>query len=105
MAPALERRILDARKTVELTRLSPPDLRPARDRLTALDRVRVSVGYEATLTRGYAVVRADGAVITTTKEAQDAQALEIQFADGRVGVGGKSKRTKSGSTPDQGSLF
>ena len=58
-----------------------------RTRLEALDRVRLTLGYEATLERGYAVVRGDGAVVTNSKAAGKAQALEIQFADGRIKVG------------------
>jgi exodeoxyribonuclease VII large subunit len=64
-------------------------------RLEALERVRMSVGYEATLERGYAVVRGDGAVVTDTKAAKKAKDIEVQFADGRV---------KLNADP-QGSLF
>ena len=64
-------------------------------RLAAVDRVRESVGYKATLSRGYAVVRGDGDVVTDTRAAKAAQEIEIEFADGRV---------KVGSGP-QGSLF
>ncbi len=53
-------------------------------RLDALERVRTSVGYKATLERGYAVVRGDGAVVTNIKAAQKAKEIEVQFADGRV---------------------
>ncbi len=64
-------------------------------RLAALERVRESVGYKATLSRGYAVVRGDGAVVTDTKAAKAAKDIEIEFADGRVDV----------SSDPQGSLF
>ena len=60
------------------------------------------------LKRGYAVVRGDGAVVTTQKAAQAATALEIEFADGRmtVGAAGAKPVTKSKpKPPDQGSLF
>ena len=53
-------------------------------RLEALEKLRLSVGYEATLQRGYAVVRADGKVVTKAKAASVAADVEIQFADGRV---------------------
>ena len=101
-----------------------------RDRLEAMDRLRATLGYEATLQRGYAVVRAQGHVITTLSAAAAAQYLEIQFQDGRLTVPGKSgsgaasqaeagqaaitapkpaprKRAtkKPPDTPDQGSLF
>ena len=72
-----------------------------------MDRLRLTLGYEATLSRGYAVVRGDGDVVTTKKAAGKAQELEIQFADGRIVVGGKAAPTrKAASKPtDQGSLF
>lgn len=54
------------------------------ERLDALDRMRSSLGYKATLERGYAVVRDGGAVVTTAKAASDATDLEIEFSDGRM---------------------
>ena len=81
--------------------------RAARDRdsraarVQALDRMRLSLGYEATLVRGYAVVRGDGAVVTGVAAARDAGQLEIQFADGRLPVAG----TGVSPPPRQGSLF
>ena len=57
-----------------------------RARLLALDRLRETLGYRETLRRGYAVVRADGAVATRTGDLQGASAVEIEFADGRVRV-------------------
>jgi len=93
-----------------------------RDRLAAQERLRETLGYKATLERGYAVVRGDGALVTTKDAAQAAAALEIEFADGRLAVGGggapqnppqasdpapkpkpapKAKKTP----PEQGSLF
>jgi exodeoxyribonuclease VII large subunit len=79
----------------------------ARNQIDAMDRLRLTLGYEATLTRGYAVVRGDGDVVATKKAAGQAQALEIQFADGRLVVGGKAASTrKAAAKPlDQGSLF
>ena len=75
------------------------------DRLEALDRMRRSLGYKATLARGYAVVRKGDAVVTGVEAARGA-ALEIEFRDGRVKAqaeGGKKTAPDSGS--DQGSLF
>ena len=80
----------------------------ARDKIEAMDRLRLTLGYEATLTRGYAVVRGDGDVVTTKAAAGKAQSLEIQFADGKIGVGGKATTARKASTAkptDQGSLF
>ncbi len=79
----------------------------ARHKIEAMDRLRLTLGYEATLTRGYAVVRGDGDVVTTKAAAGKAQALEIQFADGKIEVGGKATGTRKASSKpaDQGSLF
>ena len=79
-----------------------------QSRLTALDRLRETLGYKETLKRGYAVVRGDGAVVTTQVAAQKATALEIEFADGRmtVGAAGTKPATKAKpKPPEQGSLF
>ena len=75
--------------------------------LAAADRMLASLGYQATLERGYAVVRADDRVVTSKVEATKASRLEIQFADGRMSVGGKPGRKagRSDAPPDQGSLF
>jgi len=78
------------------------------DRITALERLRLSLGYEQTLARGYAVVRDGDAVITTKKAAAKASDLEIQFADGRVKIAGlpaKPARKAKAKPPEQGSLF
>ncbi len=77
-------------------------LRRLSDRLEATDRMRRSLGYHATLERGYAVVRSSGHVITRASSARGAEALEIEFADGRVETSPKG----GGSTgsKDQGSL-
>ncbi|MFD1509073.1 exodeoxyribonuclease VII large subunit [Lacimonas salitolerans] len=83
-----------------------------RKQIDALDRLRETLGYKATLARGYAVVRGDGEVVTTAKAANAAQVLEIEFADGRItpggGPGGAAKPAKSApkpKPPEQGSLF
>lgn len=57
--------------------------------------MRRTLGYEATLERGYAVVRGDGAVVTDTKAAEKAREIEVEFADGRVTL----------NADPQGSLF
>lgn len=71
-------------------RLSDRATRQQADRtakLQALDRLRETLGYVATLKRGYAVVRGDGAVVTNVAAASAATALEIEFSDGRLSVG------------------
>ena len=119
-AGMLERDI--ARKAQEFARLSgrlsdagQRQVQRWRDQVNALERLRKTVGYEATLKRGYAVVRGDGAVTVTKAAAQRARALEIEFADGRLpvsahaGAPAKARKPKSGPTggagQDQGSLF
>ncbi|WP_439118829.1 exodeoxyribonuclease VII large subunit [Marivita sp.] len=94
--------------TRRLSNAGQAQVKDWRSRLTALDRLRETLGYKETLKRGYAVVRGDGAVVTTQKAAQAATALEIEFADGRmtVGAAGAKPATKSKpKPPEQGSLF
>ncbi len=82
-----------------------------RARLEAVDRLRLTLGYEATLARGYAVVRGDGVVVKTRAEAETASALEIQFQDGRLAIAGGKPGGKPGAKPgkakgpEQGNLF
>jgi len=80
-----------------LARLSPrldavfsARLKSLSDRLAALERTRMTLGYQATLARGFAVVRDGEALVTHTKAAKTAKALEIEFADGRVAFDGKA---------------
>ncbi len=54
-----------------------------RNKLDGLERLRQTLGYEATIDRGYAVVRdSEGTLISTTKAASGAGPLDIQFKDG-----------------------
>ncbi|PRD38787.1 UNVERIFIED_CONTAM: xseA [Trichonephila clavipes] len=87
----------------------------ASERLETLERMRRTLGYHATLARGYAVVRAEGAVVTSAEQASTIPVLEIEFRDGKVLTGGataadsavrpgrKARPREEG--PDQGSLF
>ncbi len=80
-----------------------------RKRLDATERLRETLGYEATLARGYVVVWGDGEVQTRKAGAEKASALELQFADGRLRIGGRApvrKAKRSAETPpEQGSLL
>jgi len=80
-----------------------------RDRLDALERLRVTLGYEQTLARGYAVVRDENKiVITNVVAARKAPSLNIQFKDGAVDLARatrSAKPAKSGPAGGQGSLF
>ena len=82
-------------------------LQTLAERLNALDRQRLAMGYEATLKRGYAVVHGAGGVVTSKVAAESASALEIEFHDGRLKIGGTSSKKPQGKSlpPDQGSLF
>ncbi len=94
-----------------------------RAQIAAQDRLLGSLGYQATLERGFAVIRdGDGTVLTSQAQAQSASALEIQFRDGRLSLDSgaappvipsasdkpaksdKPKR-KAAPPPEQGSLF
>lgn len=122
LKPALQRMIGDvARRNAEgrgklaglVLRLeaAPAErLRRLQDRLEALDRTRLTLGYDQTLKRGYAVVRGDGAVVTSKAGAEKAGVLEIQFQDGRLSLGGRpARKAKDGGEGEgeggQGSLF
>ncbi|MBY8974869.1 exodeoxyribonuclease VII large subunit [Rhodobacteraceae bacterium NNCM2] len=58
------------------------------DRLASLVRMLATLGYRETLARGYAVVRADGAVVADAASVKAGEALEIEFRDGRITTGG-----------------
>jgi exodeoxyribonuclease VII large subunit len=82
----------------------PARLAALRAAVEAADRLRASLGPAETLRRGYAIVRGDGAVVTTRAAAERAAALEIEFADGRLPL--PPRRRKGGAAPPaQGSLF
>jgi exodeoxyribonuclease VII large subunit len=116
LAPALARVIADAARAAakgraDLATLTQRlDASPAsrfaglEQRLDALDRTRLTLGYQATLKRGYAVVRGDGAVVTTRAGAEAATSLEIEFYDGRLALSGRTRKGKAGPE-GQGSLF
>ncbi len=84
-----------------------------RDTLDSLDRLRQTLGYKETLGRGYAVIRSGDGVLTTKAAAASHAALEIEFADGRLGVtptgatpkAAKPSAKKSPKPGGQGSLF
>lgn len=89
------------------------------DRLSALSRTLETLSYENTLARGYAVVWEGKRLVARASDLGEADALEIQFADGRAAVSrsgasesptkptppARPKRKPSPSSDDQGSLF
>ena len=87
----LSTRIVQERRQIDqlvprLTGGVTRQLQRLSDRVEGLERLRQSVGYESTLKRGYAVVRAGDEVVTDAKVAKGKAALEIEFRDGRVKV-------------------
>lgn len=121
LAPAIARLTREAdrdnqRRKADLSRLGERLIKAERARLevlgqalASLDRTRQTLGYTETLARGYAVIRAEGQVVTTKAAAETAAALEIEFADGRLPAtpGGtpKPRKTRPEPGPDQGQLF
>jgi exodeoxyribonuclease VII large subunit len=104
---AKERADLD-RTTLRLAANGRARLDALSARLEALDRTRRTLGYEATLARGYALVWEDGRLVAARADLGGATALEIQFRDGRLPVvaGGTRPAPKAKpDAPDQGSLF
>ncbi|MDP3960069.1 MAG: exodeoxyribonuclease VII large subunit, partial [Pseudorhodobacter sp.] len=118
LAPALARLLADAGRAVargraelagrdaRLQAAAAGRLRSLALRLDALERTRQTLGYDQTLRRGFAVVRGDGAVVTSRAAAERAAALEVEFHDGRLRLGASApKGRKAGVPPGQGSLF
>ena len=109
LAPQIERRKTDfSNLLARFTQAAKAQQTQHTNKLDALDRLRLTLGYTATLDRGYAVVRgADGTVLTRKKDAKSHATLEIEFADGtlRLGESGTTKASKTKATDDQGSLF
>ena len=108
----LQRRVDQNRKDLDqlgkrLSETGTRHIAQLGDQLNALDRLRETLGYKATLKRGYAVVRSDQKVITSKDQAAKSDALEIEFNDGKIKLRGSSNAKQAGSksSPDQGSLF
>lgn len=81
-----------------------------QQRLDGLERMRATLGPTETLARGFAIVRVDGRVVTKAADAQNAAALDIQFADGHAQIAPAGEGPKPAPKPTkpiigQGSLF
>ncbi len=89
-----------------------------RTRLTQLEEMRLSLGHERVLARGFALVRDEqGALLRCAREVAPDMRLDIQFSDGRVGAraedgpsppapaSARQKRAKDKDGGGQGSLF
>ncbi len=110
----LTRQIKEGQTRVERLTADLPNRMAARleklsERLSAVDRLRETLGYKETLKRGYAVVRASGKVATRKKDLPKDAAVEIEFSDGKILLADakplpKPKRPKP-TPPEQGSLL
>ncbi|RJE81630.1 exodeoxyribonuclease VII large subunit [Paracoccus sp. JM45] len=70
-----------------------------KEAVARLDRMRLTLGYEETLKRGYAVVHGPDGVLTLAKDAKATPQFEVQFTDGRVTVHTAGKPAPKRSKP------
>jgi exodeoxyribonuclease VII large subunit len=81
------------------------------ERLTSLERQRVSLNPEGPLERGYTLIRrANGRLATSARELAPAEAVRLRFKDGERnaiidGAPGKRLSKTAAGNPDQGDLF
>ncbi|MDQ2065836.1 exodeoxyribonuclease VII large subunit [Xinfangfangia sp. CPCC 101601] len=78
-------RVLQAGERLE--RAQARRMADLKRQLEERDRMRLTLGYDETLKRGFAVIRGDGQVMTSRAEAAKAVQLEAQFHDGRLALG------------------
>ncbi len=98
---------LDAR-AARLARIGDRRARDARAAFDALGRTLETLGPHRVLERGFAIVRDPaGHVLTTAGAARRAPALDLEFADGRVGARPERapKRDTAPPPPEQGTLL
>ncbi|MFA5122959.1 exodeoxyribonuclease VII large subunit [Zavarzinia sp.] len=80
-------------------------------RLVTPAKLLEALSYQGVLARGFAVVRRDGALVAAAAAVHPGDALEIEFADGRVQAlaGGDGPRRRGrkaeGPPPEQGTLI
>ncbi|MEP3845187.1 MAG: exodeoxyribonuclease VII large subunit [Paracoccaceae bacterium] len=115
--PALLKRDVVARRkalddiVVRISVAGTRNLSTARDRLDAMDRLRETLSYKATLSRGFAVVRSGDNIVTSRDAAQAAPVLSIEFQDGvldldeTASIAPKARAKPKKKPPEQGSLF
>ena len=101
------RRLTD--QSARATRASAARLEQLQAELAALERLRQSLGYPATLARGYAVVRdAQDQVVTSAAQAATQPELQIEFSDARLRVRSATAAPRSkrrDTPPEQGTLL
>lgn len=93
--------------SARLERVARQGLATKRDRLASLSRTLDAISYAKTLERGFAVVRgAGGEVVMEVASARKQTALEIEFHDGRLKLGGAPAKGKAPKeSGGQGSLL
>lgn len=120
-----ELRAKEERRAALAARLSPAMtalLARRRENLNHLEQMRFSLGHDAILQRGFALVRNEAGVVRSVGQAPPGTRLSLQFSDGRVSATagerlderappGKSASRKREAPPrkkpegGQGSLF
>ncbi|MFO6464415.1 exodeoxyribonuclease VII large subunit [Jannaschia sp. KMU-145] len=104
-ATARARERLDARLR-RLSDVAGGGQRARAQHLAALGRLNETLSHNATLARGFAIVRdGDDTVLTTAGEARASARLKIEFKDGRVALGAPARRKAKPPPPDQGTLL
>jgi exodeoxyribonuclease VII large subunit len=112
----LEREVAEKQRRLTETaaRLAPTVARRLQreaERLTSLERQRVSLNPEGPLERGYTLIRrANGRLATSARELAPAEAVRLRFKDGERnaiidGAPGKRLSKSAAGNPDQGDLF
>jgi exodeoxyribonuclease VII large subunit len=117
-APLLVSRLGRAKDRLAAVRLSPVlikrRLAEGRERTASLWRMAEQLSPDRVLRRGYAIVRNEsGQPVMSAADAGKAQALELQFADGRLRVGQgaaaspppRASKTTRSEPPVQGKLL
>ena len=114
--PLLKSRLAQAGERLTSARLTPALVQrridEGRQRTEALWRMAEQLSPRRVLERGYAIVRdAAGQPVMTAKAARAAKGLEIEFADGRLGLSGSvpapapPTRPARPPAPEQGKLL
>jgi exodeoxyribonuclease VII large subunit len=110
--PLLKSRLAQAGERLASARLTPAlvlrRIDESRVRQESLWRMAEQLSPRRVLERGYAIVRdADGLPVMTAKAARAAKGLEIEFADGRLGLAGSlpAPRPSRPPAPEQGKLL
>ncbi len=99
------RRIACAQIAARLEAAALTKINGCSARLGELERLRQTLGYAATLRRGYAVVRGNGVVLTTKAEAEANAFLEIEFIDGKMRLQNRRVGKRKVLSREQASLI